>query len=315
VLLECELCGAHYKADIADAHVQGGRLTFTCKSCGKEVVVIGDPADRSRRAGVLLPDQGDGPIESLPAPPEVGLPQPEAAVPVPEPVLPQAPAQAPAPEPSFSVPEKKGPSPILLGIGGAVILAVVFGVFVRPILSGKPEGAGPVKPAPQASPAAPIVAGASTPAPTVLTAAPAASPSIVPTPESGPVVQIKELRTPEARPSPVPTAKKETVRDAATLIDPGAIQEAFIRARPLYRLCAVTEMKRDPEAKLGTIVASLTIAPTGAVLKVAFDRADLASSPLGQCVHDALAKMTFPAFEGAPAVLRQPISLEVPAGR
>src|SRR5512140_3109987 len=125
-----------------------------------------------------------------------------------------------------------------------------------------------------------------------------------------------ELRTPEAKPTPVPTAKKEmAVRDAGTVIDPASIQEAFIRVHPFYRLCAVTEVTRNPEAKLGTIVVTLTIAPTGAVTKVAFDRPDFAASEVGLCVRASLAKMEFPAFEGSAAVLRQPINLEVTGGR
>ena len=301
--LECELCGAHYKADIADAHVQGGRLTFTCKSCGREVVVIGGPGDIARRAGSLLPDQSEEAVAAPPPPVESSPADARPIEPAPE-------LKSTGPELVLSVREKKGLSPLVLGLGVAAAVAVVFAVFVRPMLSAKPEGPETLKPVTQGPPAVPIA-----PVPTVQAAAP--SPAVaVPAPEQAPVVQIRELRTPEAKPTPVATAKKEpAVRDAATVIDPGAIQEAFIRVRPLYRLCAVSEVKRDPEAKLGTIVASLTIAPTGAVTKVAFDRPDLASSPVGQCVRDALAKMTFPAFEGSPAVLRQPISLEVPAGR
>ena len=301
--LECELCGAHYRADIADAHVEGGRLAFTCRSCGREVVVIGGPGDIARRAGSLLPDQSEEAVDV--PPPPVGSSPSDA-----RPVEPAPELKSTGPELVLSVPEKKKLSPLVLGLGVAAVLAVVFAVFVRPMLSAKPEGPETLKPVTQGPPAVPIA-----PVPTVQAAAP--SPAVaVPAPEQAPVVQIRELRTPEAKPTPDTAAKKEpAVRDAATVIDPGAIQEAFIRVRPFYRLCAVTEIKRDPEAKLGTIVASMTIAPTGAVTKVAFDRSDLASSPVGECVRDALAKMTFPAFEGSPAVLRQPISLEVPAGR
>jgi hypothetical protein len=301
--LECELCGAHYRADIADAHVEGGRLTFTCRNCGREVVVIGGPGDVSRRAGSLLPDQSEEAVAALPSPVESSSSGARPVEPAPE-------LKSTGPELVLSVPEKKGLSPLILGLGVAAVLAVVFAVFVRPMLSAKPEGPETLKSVTQGPPAVAI-----TPVPTVQAVAPSPA-ATVPVPEQAPVVQIKELRTPEAKPSPVPTAKREpAVRDAATVIDPGAIQEAFIRVRPLYRLCAVTEVTRDPEAKLGTIVASLTIAPTGAVTKVAFDRPDLASSQVGQCVRGALAKMTFPAFEGSPAVLRQPISLEVPGGR
>ena len=301
--LECELCGAHYRADIADAHVEGGRLTFRCKSCGREVVVIGGPGDVSRRAGSLLPDQSEEAVAALPPPEESS---PSGA----RPVEPATELKSTGPELVISVPEKKGLSPLVLGLGVAAVLAIVFAVFVRPMLSAKPEGPETLKPMTQGPPAVSIA-----PAPTIQAAA--LSPAVaVPAPEQAPVVQIRELRTPEAKATPVTTAKKEpAVRDAATIIDPEAIQEAFIRVRPFYRLCAVTEVQRDPEAKLGTIVASMTIAPTGAVTKVAFDRSDLASSPVGECVRDALAKMTFPAFEGSPAVLRRPISLEVPAGR
>lgn len=311
--LECELCGAHYRADIADAHVEGGRLTFTCKSCGREVVVIGGPGDVARRAGSLLPDQSEEVVDVPPPPVEPSPSDARGVEPATEPR--REPMHRPEPESTgpelfISVQEKKRLSPLVLGLGVAVVLAVVFAVFVRPMLSAKTEGPEAVKPVTQGPPAVPIA-----PVPTVQAAAP--SPAVpIPAPEQAPAVQIKELRTPEAKPTPAPTAKREpAVRDAATVIDPGAIEEAFIRVRPFYRHCAITEITRDPEAKLGTIVASLTIAPTGAVTKVTFDRPDLASSQVGQCVRGALAKMTFPAFEGSPAVLRQPISLEVPAGR
>ena len=371
--LECELCGAHYKADISDAHVEGGRLAFTCRSCGREVVVIGGPGERVRRAGSLLPDQADetadgsrgagpsadqeppGPRErALPAeepgdvfggegdwnglPPAAGIDVPpppadpapsgeppaepvEAAVPV-DPVAP-APADDPGAgrverpgaagdaAPVISVPEKKGVGPLVLALGGVAVAAVVFAVFVRPMLSAKQDVPASPRPAIQASPAVPA---ASTP--TAPPAEPSPSPAAAPTPGKAPVIEVRELRTPEPKPTPPAAAKKEpAARDAAAVIDPGAIEEAFVRARPLYRLCAVTEAKRDPDGKLGSIVASLTIGPAGAVTRVAFDRPEMASSALGECVRDALQKMTFPAFEGSPVVLRRPISLEVPAGR
>ena len=323
--LECELCGAHYGADIADAHVEGGRLTFTCKSCGREVVVIGGPGDRSPRAGALLPDLSDGPFDPGPAPGE-GLsggdrgafpaPVPAAETAIPDPPLPEAPppsrepspraVAAPAPEPAFAAPEKRG-SGLLLVAAGLVVLVVGGGiVFLGPMLTG---GKDERPPGPAARPAGPSSVPSS--------AAPLPSPTAAaaPTPEPAPVVEVRELRPAEAKPTAVPTPKKETVRDARTVFEAAAIDEALIRARPFYRLCAVGETKRNPDSKLGTVQATLTIAPSGSVTKVSLDRADLASSPLGQCVRDALAKLTFPAFEGSPAVLKVTIDLEVQTAR
>lgn len=342
--LECELCGAHYKADIADAHVDGGRLTFTCKSCGQEVVVVGGRNDPARRAGALVPDQPDDPFdtalepagadEAFPAAeerPEASSapapdPFPESSAPgaappvegpgggavaarplpgeVPAPTSAPRPAAAAVPEPAFSAVEKKS-SGLLFVAAGMVVVFVGGGIFfLGPMLTGKKDER-PVEPAAlPARPAAPPPA-----------AAPTALPTALPTPEQAPVVQVRELKAPEAKPTAVPTPKKESVRDARSVFEAGAIEEALIRARPLYRLCAVGETKRNPDSKLGTVVATMTIAPSGAVTKVVLDRPDLASSPLGQCVRDALGKLAFPAFDGAPAVLRQTIDLEVQTAR
>jgi hypothetical protein len=353
--LECELCGAHYKADIADAHVDGGRLTFTCKNCGREVVVIGGPRDGSPRAGALVPDVSDGPFDAGPGPDEGtaggegdAFPLPAAtaeaagvlpATDPPPPAVegdtassreerpaeraiqgppasgdappsPEPPPRAVAttvPEPSFATPEKRG-SGLLLAAAGLVVCVVGGGVvFLGPMLTG---GKDERPPEPEARPASPTPVRAAAAVPS-----PPPSAAVAPTPEPAPVVEVRELKPAEARPTPVPTPKKETVRDARSVFEAGAIEEALIRARPLYRLCAVGETKRNPDSKLGTVAATLTIAPSGSVTKVSLDRADLASSPLGQCVRDALAKLTFPAFEGAPAVLRQTIDLEVQTAR
>jgi hypothetical protein len=114
----------------------------------------------------------------------------------------------------------------------------------------------------------------------------------------------------------VPVSKKEGgLRDATSVLDRGAIDVALVRARPFYKLCAVTEIKRDPEAHPGVVVASVTIVSSGAVNNVILAGGIAGGSPLEACVRDALSRMTFPPFEGAPILLRRSIDLDVPLER
>ncbi len=341
----CDFCETRYRANISDARVLGSRLIFTCRTCGRDVVVVGGGGESGHVHGSLLPDHGEGVVEGL-LPPESaadGAASPAAVNDVFGEVVPKdevvelgedsmkdalskgaqvTPPSAVAPQPPLpiSVPEKKGGSPILVGLGIVAAAGAAFALFVMPSLSTKKPGAeareesaGP----PARTTEAGSVASAPRPSAAPTTTAPLASQPTraEPASERVPVVEIRELPSQTTKPTPAPSPHPPTVRDAGSVIDAAAIEEAFVRARPGCKLCAVTEVQRDPGVKLGTVTATLTIGAAGAVIKVDLDRADLTSSPLGKCVSQQLLKMTFPPFGGAPVVLRRAVNLDVPGSR
>ena len=333
----CDYCQARNHADIADIHVVGNRLVSVCRTCGREVVVVGGPGENADVGGALLPDLSDDLIESgasldgVAAPPETPetpeTPESPESSESRETTLPSSfePAAAtlpvstgptgapPASQPvefPILVEGRKGVSPVWIGL--AVLALAGAGAF---LLLG-PWGSPPkIVAAKEAAPPLPSPTKTEPTPETASAAKPVDRPAETgPVPDAGPSVVIKELAV-EKKPTaaaatPVP---KTSIRDAAAVIDPAAIEEALIRVRPGYRLCAVSDLKRNPEAKAGTLGIVLTIAPTGEVVKVAFDRAEVASSLLGQCVQAQFVKVIFPPFDGPAVVLRRSLDLTVRA--
>jgi predicted Zn finger-like uncharacterized protein len=74
-----------------------------------------------------------------------------------------------------------------------------------------------------------------------------------------------------------------------------------------FQGCVEAELRKNPNAKLGKLILSVTVAPSGIVTRASVDRKDVNQSGLGECLQKRAKRMRFNAFEGEPVDLEAPI--------
>lgn len=95
----------------------------------------------------------------------------------------------------------------------------------------------------------------------------------------------------------------------AGLIPLPLLREKVAALQPAIEQCIREEAARAPERKLGRVIATAIVAPSGSVAEASFTDAAFASSELGACVSGAVKTMEFPPFTGDVATLEIPLDL------
>jgi len=90
---------------------------------------------------------------------------------------------------------------------------------------------------------------------------------------------------------------------------PEVIGKKFEEAKPGIQNCIGNAMRRNPNQKLGKVVITITIAPSGVVQAATFDKKDLADTELGGCLRTTLKRVVFPSFDGEPFDVEFPLVL------
>lgn len=74
-----------------------------------------------------------------------------------------------------------------------------------------------------------------------------------------------------------------------------------------FQGCVEAELRKNPNAKLGKLILTVTVGPSGTVTKASVDRKDVNQSGLGECIQKRAKRMRFNAFEGDAVDLEAPI--------
>ena len=189
----------------------------------------------------------------------------------PEPHPKAVPAGAPPAAFGAGQAERRGPLRTVLLV---LALGALGALLAFALLYGRKDAAP--EPAPQANP--PV--------------APAAAP-----PEGG------ERKTEEKPAAPAPQEPPGAA--------PALSQEQLLRkvdeSKPALQGCVDEALKRDPSLRVGKILISTTIAPSGAVTSARIDQKAVEQSPLGACLKTATRKLQFPPFTGEAFAVDIPI--------
>lgn len=323
----CKTCGAQSPGDISEVEIREGALVSTCKACGASATLVesratdgaapsasGKPAEK----GIVEPDEdelvdlGEATLSRM-----LGKKVRIVAEGDADPVQ-AAPDLAPeeSPVPAFAMepdpPARGRKSRVYLAIAASVGLAAVATVA---LLEARPQrlssGGAPVFVAEAGRDSSPFPA----PAEPVSVAAPpepspAKIPSIVPTgpARETPVAADREARV-ELRELAAPTPASAAPGPGGRGLPAERVEAAFFRVRPGVRMCALQEQRRNPDSELGTEPVTLTVAPSGEVIRVEFESRELAGTALGACLSLELEKFRVEASTGPPAVVRQILEL------
>ena len=243
------------------------------------------PDEADRAAGAATPPQSAPPADAIP----------EGAAPVPAALdlarwgaaeLSKPRAETPArlakaaetggpsrvPQFGASPPEKRGPLRAVLAI---VALVVAGAILAYALLYGRKDR----------EPAAPADAAAPPPA---ATQSPAAAQG-----------------EPKAEEKPAGAVPRESA--AAPSLDPDELKRKVDESKPALQGCVDEALKRDPALRVGKILISTTIAPSGAVTSARIDQKAVDQSPLGACLKTTARKMQFPPFAGEAFAVDIPI--------
>jgi hypothetical protein len=99
-------------------------------------------------------------------------------------------------------------------------------------------------------------------------------------------------------------APKEAAGDppvaAAAALTREVFDKVVVENQPSFKPCVDEVLRRNPKAKLGKVLISIKIAPSGKVTEASLDRKDAEKSGFGQCLLRASRRIVFPAFQGEP---------------
>ena len=195
------------------------------------------------------------------------LSKPRAETPEPHPKA--VPARAPAVAFGGAQPERRGPLRTVLLV---LTVAALGTLLAFALLYGRKEAAP--EPAPQGGP-----------------------PAAPPPPEGG------ERKAEEKPAAPAPQEPSGAA--------PAPTQEQLLRkvdeSKPALQGCVDEALQRDPSLRVGKILISTTIAPSGAVTSARIDQKAVDQSPLGACLKTATRKLQFPPFSGEALAVDIPI--------
>jgi GYF domain 2 len=94
---------------------------------------------------------------------------------------------------------------------------------------------------------------------------------------------------------------------AAPALSPDELKRKVDESQPVLQGCVDEALKRDPSLRVGKILLSTTIAPSGAVTSARIDQKAVDQSPLGACLKSAARRMQFPPFSGEAFAMDIPI--------
>ncbi|MBM4381082.1 MAG: DUF4339 domain-containing protein, partial [Deltaproteobacteria bacterium] len=102
-------------------------------------------------------------------------------------------------------------------------------------------------------------------------------------------------------------AKEEKVVVASSTFNSEGALKVFKQNASAFQGCVDMELKKNPNAKLGKLILTATVAPSGTVTGASIDKKDVDRSSLGECLRMRAKRMVFPPFDGEPTDVELPI--------
>ncbi|WNG34586.1 AgmX/PglI C-terminal domain-containing protein [Archangium violaceum] len=88
-----------------------------------------------------------------------------------------------------------------------------------------------------------------------------------------------------------------------------AIARVVAQSQSAFKSCIETALRKNPKLRDGKLLLTATVGSSGTVKKVSFDRSDLDSSPMGNCIKGRAKRMVFPSFSGDDVEVEIPLVL------
>jgi len=105
---------------------------------------------------------------------------------------------------------------------------------------------------------------------------------------------------------PIAAREEKVVVASSTFNSEGALK-VFKQNASAFQGCVDMELKKNPNAKLGKLILTATVAPSGTVTGASIDKKDVDKSSLGECLRMRAKRMVFPPFDGEPTDVELPI--------
>jgi predicted Zn finger-like uncharacterized protein len=121
-----------------------------------------------------------------------------------------------------------------------------------------------------------------------------------PAPQEGP----QAAQAPSAGGEPKPEEKPAAVPPSLSADD---LKRKVDESKPILQGCVDEALQRDPALRVGKILISTTIAPSGAVTSARIDQKAVDQSPLGACLKSAAQRIQFPPFTGEALAVDIPV--------
>lgn len=104
-----------------------------------------------------------------------------------------------------------------------------------------------------------------------------------------------------------PAKEEEKAVVASSTFNQEAALKVFQQNASAFQGCVEMELKKNPNAKLGKLILTATVAPSGTVTGASIDKKDVDKSSLGECLRMRAKRMVFPPFDGEPTDVELPI--------
>src|SRR5437667_425223 len=88
-----------------------------------------------------------------------------------------------------------------------------------------------------------------------------------------------------------PAANPPNGAPAPAAVSPDDLKRKVDESKPILQGCVDEALQRDPSLRVGKILISTTIAPSGAVTSARIDQKAVDQSPLGACLKSAAQKI------------------------
>lgn len=98
-------------------------------------------------------------------------------------------------------------------------------------------------------------------------------------------------------------------RTAGDGLDSQVVARKIAEVQPGIESCIASALRREPNLRLGKVVITATILPSGPVQKAVFDKPAIADTDLGACLRRVIKGIVFPAFSGGPQDVEIPLVL------
>jgi predicted Zn finger-like uncharacterized protein len=111
----------------------------------------------------------------------------------------------------------------------------------------------------------------------------------------------------EPKPEEKPAANPTSGAPAAAALSPDDLKRKVDESKPILQGCVDEALQRDPSLRVGKILITTTIAPSGAVTSARIDQRAVDQSPLGACLKSAAQKIQFAPFAGDAVAVDIPV--------
>ena len=91
---------------------------------------------------------------------------------------------------------------------------------------------------------------------------------------------------------------KPLVDQEAADIDPKVLKTRVDQVKPGLNSCVTSSLARNPNLHVGKLNVSLTVAPSGVVTDVGYDRNAFSETDLGRCIGRVMKTILLPPFKG-----------------